>query len=146
MAAKTVEAAELVDAFSEFKELKNIDRASMMSILEDVFRNMLKKKYGTADNFDIVINTDKGDLDAFRTRIIVEDGLVEDPSTQISLSEARQIQDDFEVGEDVSDEIKFSDFGRRAVLSARQNLVARVLELEKDALFKKYKDRGQLSS
>src|SRR6185369_11031364 len=104
---------ELVDAFSEFKELKNIDRASMMSILEDVFRNMLKKKYGTADNFDIVINTDKGDLDAFRTRVIVEDGAVEDPGTQISISEAKQIQDDFEVGEDVSDEVKFSDFGRR---------------------------------
>jgi transcription termination/antitermination protein NusA len=136
-----MEPTELVEAFSEFKELKNIDRASMMSILEDVFRNMLKKKFGTADNFDIVINTDKGDLDAFRTRVIVEDGLVEDPSTQISLSEAKQIQDDFEVGEDVSDEIKFSDFGRRAVLSARQNLVARILELEKDALFKKYKDR-----
>ncbi len=136
-----MEPTELVEAFSEFKELKNIDRASMMSILEDVFRNMLKKKYGTADNFDIVINTDKGDLDAFRTRVIVEDGMVEDPSTQISLTEARQIQDDFEVGEDVSDEVKFSDFGRRAVLSARQNLVARILELEKDALFKKYKDR-----
>src|SRR3954465_9034895 len=115
------EHSELIDAFSEFKELKNIDRASMMSILEDVFRNMLKKKFGTADNFDIVINTDKGDLDAFRTRVIVEDGLVEDPATQIGLSEAKQIQDDFEIGEDVSDEVKFSDFGRRAVLSARQN-------------------------
>src|SRR3954468_18431081 len=141
MAIKQAEQTELVEAFSEFKELKNIDRASMMSILEDVFRNMLKKKFGTADNFDIVINTDKGDLDAFRTRVIVDDGAVEDPGTQISLSEARQIQDDFEVGEDVSDEVKFSDFGRRAVLSARQNLVARVIELEKDALFKKYKDR-----
>src|SRR4051812_19197514 len=136
-----MEHTELVDAFSEFKELKNIDRASMMSILEDVFRNMLKKKYGTADNFDIVINTDKGDLDAFRTRTIVDDTAVEDPSTQIGLTEARQTQDDFEVGEDFSEEMKFSDFGRRAVLSARQNLVARVLELEKDALFKKYKDR-----
>src|SRR5437867_955581 len=136
-----MEQTELVEAFSEFKELKNIDRASMMSILEDVFRNMLKKKFGTADNFDIVINTDKGDLDAFRTRVIVEDGTVEDPSTQIGLTEAKETQDDFEVGEDFSEEVKFSDFGRRAVLSARQNLVARVLELEKDALFKKYKDR-----
>ncbi len=136
-----MEATELVEAFSEFKELKNIDRASMMSILEDVFRNMLKKKFGTADNFDIVINTDKGDLDAFRTRLIVADDEVTDPSTQIAYSEAIKIEPDFEIGEDVSDEVKFSDFGRRAVLSARQNLVARILELEKDALFKKYKDR-----
>src|ERR1022692_411284 len=121
-----MEQTELVEAFSEFKELKNIDRASMMSILEDVFRNMLKKKFGTADNFDIVINTDKGDLDAFRTRLIVADEEVTDPSSQIGYTEAIKIEPDFEIGEEVSDEIKFSDFGRRAVLSARQNLVARI--------------------
>ncbi len=135
------EHAELVDAFSEFKELKNIDRASMMSILEDVFKNMIKKKYGTADNFDIVINTDKGDLEAFRNRLIVEDGEVEDESTQISYSEAIKVEPDFEVGEDFSEKIRFSDFGRRAVLAARQNLMARVQELEKEGIFKKYKDR-----
>lgn len=133
--------AELVDAFSEFKELKNIDRASMMSILEDVFKNMLRKKYGTADNFDIVINTEKGDLEAFRNRLIVEDGMVEDPNTQVEYSEAVKIEPDFEVGEEVSENVKFADFGRRAVLAARQNLMARVQELEKEGIFRKYKDR-----
>lgn len=135
------EHAELVDAFSEFKELKNIDRASMMSILEDVFKNMLRKKYGTADNFDIVINTEKGDLEAFRNRLIVEDGAVEDPNTQVEYSEAIRIEPDFEIGEEVSENVKFTDFGRRAVLAARQNLMARVQELEKEGIFRKYKDR-----
>lgn len=135
------EHTELVDAFSEFKDLKNIDRASMMSILEDVFKNMIKKKYGTADNFDIVINTDKGDLEAFRNRLIVEDGNIEDPATQIEYSEAVKIEPDFEVGEEVSEKIRFTDFGRRAVLAARQNLMARVQELEKEGIFQKYKNR-----
>src|SRR6185295_6999528 len=115
----------LTDAFSEFKEQKNIDRASMMSILEDVFRSMLKKKYDTDENFDIIINTEKGDLEAFRNRVIVEDGNVEDPSKQIAYSES----------------IKLSDFGRRAILAARQNLMGKVTELEKDALFRKYENR-----
>jgi N utilization substance protein A len=136
-----MEHSQLVDAFSEFKELKNIDRASMMSILEDVFRGMIKKKYGTADNFDIVINTDKGDLEAFRNRLIVADEEVTDESTQIPYSEAVRIEPDFEVGEDLAEEVRFSDFGRRAVLAARQNLMARVQELEKEGIFKKYKDR-----
>ncbi|MFM2136480.1 MAG: hypothetical protein RL021_1880 [Bacteroidota bacterium] len=135
------EHTELVEAFSEFKDLKNIDRASMMSILEDVFKNMIKKKYGAADNFDIVINTDKGDLEAFRNRLIVDDGQVEDPNTQIEYSEAVKIEPDFEVGEEVSEKIRFSDFGRRAVLAARQNLLARVQELEKESIFQKYKNR-----
>ena len=135
------EHSELVEAFSEFKDLKNIDRASMMSILEDVFKNMLKKKYGTADNFDIVINPDKGDLEAFRNRLIVDDGAVEDPSTQIEYSEAILIEPDFEVGEEVSEKVRFTDFGRRAVLAARQNLMARVQELEKESIFQKYKNR-----
>jgi len=136
-----MEHSQLVDAFSEFKELKNIDRASMMSILEDVFRGMIKKKYGTADNFDIVINTDKGDLEAFRNRLIVADEEVTDESTQIPYSEAVKIEPDFEIGEDLAEEVRFSDFGRRAVLAARQNLMARVQELEKEGIFKKYKDR-----
>ena len=136
-----MEHSQLVDAFSEFKELKNIDRASMMSILEDVFRGMIKKKYGTADNFDIVINTDKGDLEAFRNRLIVADDEVTDESTQIPYSEAVKIEPDFEIGEDLAEEVRFSDFGRRAVLAARQNLMARVQELEKEGIFKKYKDR-----
>ena len=136
-----MEPTALVESFSEFKEFKNIDRATMMSILEEVFRGMLRKKFGTADNFDIIINIEKGDLEAWRKRTIVEDDKIEDPNTQIAYSEAVKIEPDFEIGEDVSDEIKFSDFGRRAVLAARQNLVSKVLELEKDGIFKKYKDR-----
>jgi N utilization substance protein A len=136
-----MEHSQLVDAFSEFKDLKNIDRASMMSILEDVFRGMIKKKYGTADNFDIVINTDKGDLEAFRNRLIVADEEVTDEATQIPYSHAVKIEPDFEIGEDLAEEVRFSDFGRRAVLAARQNLMARVQELEKEGIFKKYKDR-----
>jgi transcription termination/antitermination protein NusA len=136
-----MEHSQLIDAFSEFKDLKNIDRASMMSILEDVFKGMLRKKYGTADNFDIVINTDKGDLEAYRNRLIVEDDKVEDPNTQIALSEAMKIQADFEVGEEVSETVKLSDFGRRAVMSAKQNLSSRVKELEQEGIFRKYKDR-----
>jgi len=136
-----MEHSQLVDAFSEFKELKNIVCASMMSILEDVFKGMLRKKYGTADNFDIVINTDKGDLEAFRNRLIVADEEVTDESTQIPYSEAVKIEPDFEIGEDLAEEVRFSDFGRRAVLAARQNLMARVQELEKEGIFKKYKDR-----
>jgi transcription termination/antitermination protein NusA len=136
-----MEHSQLIDAFSEFKDLKNIDRASMMSILEDVFKGMLRKKYGTADNFDIVINTDKGDLEAYRNRLIVEDDKVEDPNTQIAYSEAVKIEPDFEVGEEVSETVKLSDFGRRAVQSAKQNLSSRVKELEQEGIFKKYKDR-----
>src|SRR5438874_2709309 len=105
-----MEHSELIEAFSEFKELKNIDRAQMMSILEDVFKGMLKKKYGSSDNFDIVINTDKGDLEAFRSRLIVPDGEVADPNTQIPYSEAIQVEPDFEIGEEVSDEVRFSEF------------------------------------
>jgi N utilization substance protein A len=132
---------ELIESFAEFKEFKNIDKATMMSILEDVFKGMLRKKYGTVDNFDIIINIDKGDLEAWRNRTIVEDGMVEDETTQIAYSDAIKIEPDFEVGEDVSEGIKFQDFGRRAVLSARQNLVSRIVELEKDSIFRKYKER-----
>ena len=132
----------LIESFSEFKEFKNIDRATMMSILEDVFRGMLRKKYGAADNIDIIVNIDKGDLEIWRNRTIVEDGMVEDANTQIAYSDAIKIEPDFEVGEDVTEEVKLDNFGRRAVLAARQNLVSRILELEKDGIYKKYKDRA----
>lgn len=131
----------LTDTFSEFKELKNIDRPTMMSVLEDVFRNMIIKMYGSDDNYDIIINIDKGDFEIWRNREVVEDGVVEDPNRQISLTEAKRIDDDYEVGEEVTDEVKLADFGRRAILALRQNLTARILELEKNNLYSKYKDR-----
>ncbi|MFN8256847.1 MAG: transcription termination factor NusA [Bacteroidales bacterium] len=131
----------LIETFSEFKELKNIDRATMMSVLEDVFRNMLLKKFGSNDNFDIIINTDKGDFEIWRNREVVEDGLVTDPNFQISISEAKNIDSDYEVGEEVTDEVKLIDFGRRAIVALRQNLTSRILELEKDNVYLKYKDK-----
>jgi N utilization substance protein A len=131
----------LIESFSEFKEFKSIDRATMMSILEDVFKNMLRKKYGSADNLYVIINIDKGDLEVWRNRTIVEDGTVEDENLQIPYSEAIKIEPDFEIGEEVTEAIKLEAFGRRAVLAARQNLQARIMELEKDAVYKKYKDR-----
>ena len=135
----------LIDSFQEFKEFKNIDRETMMSILEDVFRNMLQKKYGSDDNYDIIVNIDKGDLEVWRNRSIVEDGEVEDENREIAYSKAILIEPDFEVGEEVSEEVKLEDFGRRAVLAVRQNLISRVLDLEKDDLYKKYKDKvGQI--
>ena len=131
----------MIESFSEFKEFKNIDRVTMMRILEDVFRSMLKKKYGTDDHIDVIINVDKGDLEIWLNREIVYDGEVEDPNTQISYSDAIKIEPDFEVEEEVSQEIKFEDFGRRNILSLRQNLIGRILELEKDHIYKKYKER-----
>ncbi len=131
----------LIETFSEFKELKNIDRATMMSVLEDVFRSMLLKKYGTDTNFDIIINIDKGDFEIWRNREVVEDDLITDPNVQISITEAKKIDQDYEVGEDVTDEVKLLDFGRRAILALRQNLTSRILELEKGNIYGKYKDR-----
>jgi transcription termination/antitermination protein NusA len=131
----------LFDTFSEFKELKNIDRVTMMSVLEDVFRSLLQKNYGSDENFDIIINIDKGDFEIWRNREVVEDNDLEDPNLQISLSQAKLIDDDYEVGEEVSDEVKMKDFGRRSILSLRQNLSARILELEKSSVYMKYKDR-----
>ena len=131
----------LIDTFAEFKELKNIDRPTMMSVLEDVFRNMLIKMYGSDDNYDIIINIDKGDFEIWRNREVVENGAVEDPNRQISLSAAKKIDDDYEVGEEVTDEVKLIDFGRRAILALRQNLTSRILELEKNNIYNKYKDR-----
>jgi len=131
----------LIETFSEFKELKSIDRATMMSVLEDVFRGMLVKMFGTADNFDIIINIDKGDFEIWRNREVVLDGEVAEPSKQISLSEAKLIDKDYEVGEEVTDEVKLLDFGRRAILALRQNLTARILDLEKNNIFAKYRER-----
>lgn len=133
--------AVLIESFSEFKDSKNIDRATLMSIMEDVFRAMVRKKFGEDNNIDVVINTDKGDVEMYRNRTIVEDGMVEDENTQIALSDALKIESDFEVGEDVTEQILLDDFGRRAVLAARQNLVARIMELEKESIYQKYKDR-----
>lgn len=136
-----MEALNLIDSFSEFKESKNIDRETMMHILEDVLRGTLKRNFGTDENCDIIINIDKGDLEMWRNREIVEDKNLEDPSLQIAYSDAIKIEPDFEVGEEVSEEIKLVDFGRRLIASLRQNLIARIIELEKDGLYNKYKDR-----
>ncbi len=131
----------LIDTFLEFKELKSIDRATMMSVLEDVFRGLLLKNYGSDENFDVIINIDKGDFEIWRNREVVEDKDVIDKNLQIALSEAKKIDDDYEVGEEVTDEVKLIDFGRRAILSLRQNLTSRILDLEKNNVFNKYKDR-----
>jgi N utilization substance protein A len=136
----------LIESFSEFKDVKNIDRVTLMSIIEDVFRSMLIKKYGSDENFDIIVNPDKGDLEIWRNREIVDDEFAEDSfdydeNKHISLTEARKIEPDFEIGEEVSEPVRLNDFGRRAVLAVRQNLVSRILELEKDGIFKKYKER-----
>ena len=136
-----MENVNLIDTFSEFKELKNIDRATMMSVLEDVFRSLLARKYGSDENFDIIVNIDKGDFEIWRNREVVEDAELEDPNTQISLSDAKKIDEDYEVGEEVSDEVKLNDFGRRAILALRQHLTTRILDLEKNNIYMKYKDR-----
>jgi N utilization substance protein A len=131
----------LIESFSEFKDLKSIDRVTMMRILEEVIRSMISKKFGTDENFDIIINVDKGDLEVWHNREIVEDGGVEDPVRQISYSQAIKIEPDFEIGEEVSQEVKFPEFGRRAIMAMKQNLHARINDLEKESVYKKYKDR-----
>ena len=131
----------LNESFQDFKELKNIDRETMLAILEDIFRAMIIKHYGSDENFDIIINPDKGDLEIWRNREIVDDDDVEEENMEIGITEALKIEDDFEIGEEVSEEIKIEQFGRRNVLSMRQNLVSRVLELEKDHIYQKYKER-----
>ncbi|OYQ36377.1 transcription termination/antitermination protein NusA [Flavobacterium cyanobacteriorum] len=130
----------LIDSFSEFKDDKLIDRVTLMAILEDVFRNALKKKYGSDDNFDIIINPDKGDMEIWRNRVVVADGEVEDPNSEISLSEARKIEPDFEVGEEVSEEVKLIQLGRRAILALRQNLISKIHEHDNTNLYKQFKD------
>ena len=139
--ATTLDNATLIESFSEFKQLKNIDRVTMMNILEDVFRNTLIKKYGSDENFDIILNVDKGDLEIWQNREIVPDGEVEDPITEIALSEAIKIEEDFEIGEEVSQEIKLADFGRRNILSIKQFLKSSIDDLEKGNVYNKYKER-----
>ena len=132
---------ELVESFSEFKELKSIDKQTMQHVLEDVFRAMLKKKFNTDEHIDIIVNIDKGDVQIFLNKEIVDDGEVEDQNTEIAYSDAIKIEPDFEIGEEVTEEFKFGDFGRRNILSLRQNLISRIMELEKDHLYKVYKER-----
>ena len=145
--AKKVETISLIDTFAEFKELKNIDRLTMVSVLEESFRNVLAKLFGTDENFDVIINPDKGDFEIWRNRRILEDADLEDENLQISLTEARKIDPDFEVDEDVTDEVHFADFGRRAVLNLRQTLASKILELQKDSLFNRFTERvGQIVS
>ena len=131
----------LIDTFSEFKDLKSIDRATMMSVLEDSFRSVLQKQFGTDENFDVIINPDKGDFEIWRNRTVVADNEFTDPNLQITLSQAKKIAEDYDIGEEVTDEVKFSDFGRRAILNLRQNLATRILELEKDNVYTKYKNK-----
>lgn len=131
----------LIESFSEFKDVKNIDRVTLMRILEDVFRNMIIKKYGSDENFDIIVNPDKGDLEVWHNRIIVADDELEDPATEIEFKEALKIAPDFEIGEEVTTEVKMKDFGRRNILALRQNLASKINDLEKDGIFKKYKEK-----
>ena len=137
----------LIDSFSEFKDNKSIDRVTLMSILEEVFRAALKRKFGSDDNFDIIINPDKGDLEIWRNRVVVADGFSEDDNEEIELSEARLIEPDFEIGEDVSEEVKLIDLGRRAILALRQNLISKIFEHDSTNIFKQFKDlEGDLYS
>src|ERR1700750_81340 len=131
----------LIDSFQEFKDFKNIDRPTMMSVLEDVFRSMIRKKYGNDENCDVIVNTDNGDLEIWRTRTVMEDGFSEDDDLEIELAEALKYDEDLEVGDEYVEQITLESFGRRAILAARQTLVSKILELEKDEIFKKYKDR-----
>lgn len=145
MAAKKDETVSMFDSFKEFKETKNIDRTTLVSVLEESFRNVLAKIFGSDENFDVIVNPDKGDFEIYRNRVVVADGEVEDENKQISLKEARKIEVDYEVGEDVSEKVEFAKFGRRAILNLRQTLASKILELEHDSLYNKYKDRvGQV--
>ena len=130
----------MIESFSEFKDDKFIDRVTLMAILEEVFRGALKRKFGSDDNFDIIINPDKGDLEIWRNRTVVPDGEVEEPNEEISLSEARKIEPDFEIGEDVSEEVKLKDLGRRSILALRQNLIAKIHEHDNTTIYKQFKD------
>ncbi|MDG1811643.1 MAG: transcription termination factor NusA [Polaribacter sp.] len=142
-----MENIDLIDSFSEFKDNKSIDRVTLMSILEEVFRAALKRKFGSDDNFDIIINPDKGDLEIWRNRVVVADGFSEDDNEEIELAEARRIEPDFEIGEDVSEEVKLIDLGRRAILALRQNLISKIQEHDSTNIFKQFKDlEGEIYS
>lgn len=139
--AKKAETISLIDTFAEFKETKNIDRATLVSVLEESFRSVIAKLFGSDDNYDVIVNPDKGDFEIYRNRTVVADGEVKDDNREISLTEARQIDEDYEVGEEVSENVDFAKFGRRAILTLRQTLASKILELEHDSLYNKYKDR-----
>ena len=141
------ETISLIDTFSEFKELKNIDRSTLISVMEESFRNVLAKMFGTDENFDVIINPDKGDFEIYRNRKVVEDGQVQDENLEIALSEARKIDEDYEVGEEVTDTVNFIDFGRRAILTLRQTLASKILDLQKEGLYTRYSEMvGQIVS
>ena len=141
MAQKSIEQANLSETFKEFKEKKNIDRTTLISVVEDSFHSVLQKQYGSDENFDVIVNPDKGDFEIYRNRQVVADDELEDENTQISLTEAQKIDEDYEIGEDVSERINFSDFGRRAILNLRQTMASKILELEHDNLYNKYADK-----
>ena len=146
-ARKEEERPNMIETFKEFKDTKSIDRTTLVSVLEESFRNVIAKKYGSDENFDIIVNPDKGDLEIYRNRVVVADGEVQDENKEISLTDAQKIEPDYEVGEDVSEPVNFAKFGRRAILNLRQTLASKVLELEHDSLYNKYKDRvGQIIS
>jgi N utilization substance protein A len=144
---KEVKGPSMIETFQEFKETKNIDRTTLVSVLEESFRNVIAKIYGSDENFDVIVNPDKGDFEIHRNRVVVADGEVEDENKEIALSEAQKIEPDYEVGEEVSEEVNFQKFGRRAILNLRQTLASKILELEHDSLYQKYKDKvGQVVS
>ena len=138
---KSKEAANMIEVFADFKEKNNIDRATLVSVLEECFRNVIAKMYGSDENYDIIVNPDKGDFEIYHNRVVVPDGEVKDTNKEISLSEAQQIEDDYEIGEEVSQRVEMSEFGRRAILQLRQTLASRIMELEYDSLYNEYKER-----
>lgn len=138
---KNIEQVSLIETFKDFKETKNIDRATLVSVLEDSFRSVLQKTFGSDENFDVIVNPDKGDFEIYRNRVVVEDGAVQNDNSEISLSDAQKIDPDFEVGEDVSEKINFADFGRRSILTLRQTMASKILDLEHDNLYNKYVDK-----
>ena len=145
MAIKKEESISMLDAFKDFTTDKNIDRTTLVSVLEESFRNVIAKIFGSDENFDVIVNPDKGDFEIYRNRMVVADGEVEDENKEISLSDAQKIEADYEVGEEVSERVDFAKFGRRAILNLRQTLASKVLELVHDSLYNKYKDRvGQV--
>jgi len=141
MAKKKLEQVNLIETFQDFKETKNIDRTTLVSVLEDSFRSVLQKTFGSDENFDVIVNPDKGDFEIYRNRLVVADNEVTNPNAEISLSEAQKIDDDYEIGEDVSEKVNFADFGRRAILNLRQTMASKILELEHDNLYNKYVDK-----
>ena len=147
MAKKTSDRVNLIDTFKDFKETKNIDRTTLVSVIEDSFRNVLQKTYGSDENFDVIVNPDKGDFEIYRNRVVVADGAVKNDNAEICLSEAQKIDKDYEIGEEVSEKVEFSKFGRRAILTLRQTMASKILDLEHDNLYNKYVDKvGQIVS